>query len=261
MSDSVVEEILKVLTTVGEDNHDLFAAYSCGGVYTYELNPRKEFTLEHGYPPTGRFVGSVEVVDRLDNDLLFYRNSPYRNWLQVKPTLEILPAGGSHATVSPDGSIYVDGDGDVYMWTYPSADGKSTRYYKINDMWVYQDPVEVVIDSADEDIDPVEEVIDSTAKELSLPTPEYTGGSSSYYSVHITNPTTEGRPTYTAECNDIIEALGMNYAEGNAFKALWRRAAARTLGLTKKGYDDGLYDAEKVEFFGKRLVVQSKNAN
>ena len=100
------------------------------------------------------------------------------------------------------------------------------------------------------------EVVDKTP-----PTPEYTGGSSSYYSVNITNPTTEGRQPYTAECNDIIEALGMNYAEGNAFKALWRRAAARTLGLTKKGYDDGLYDAEKVEFFGKRLVVQSKNAN
>ena len=98
------------------------------------------------------------------------------------------------------------------------------------------------------------EVVDKTP-------PEYTGGSSSYYSVDITNPTTEGRQPYTAECNDIIEALGMNYAEGNAFKAIWRRAAARTLGLTKKGYDDGLYDAEKVEFFGKRLVVQSKNAD
>lgn len=86
---------------------------------------------------------------------------------------------------------------------------------------------------------------------------EYTGGSSSYYTVHVKNPTTEGRPAYDAECNDIIEALGMNYAEGNAFKGLWRRAAARK-GLRKKGYDNGLYDAEKVEFFGKRLVEQSK---
>ena len=86
---------------------------------------------------------------------------------------------------------------------------------------------------------------------------EYTGGSSSYYTIHIANPTTEGRPAYDAECNDIIEALGMNYAEGNAFKALWRRAAARK-GMRKKGYDNGLYDAEKVEFFGKRLIVQSK---
>ena len=89
------------------------------------------------------------------------------------------------------------------------------------------------------------------------PAEEYTGGSSSYYSVFIANPTTEGRPEYMAECNDIIEALGMNYAEGNAFKALWRRAAARNLGIRKKGYDNGLYDSEKVEFFGKRLIVQS----
>ena len=88
---------------------------------------------------------------------------------------------------------------------------------------------------------------------------EYTGGSSSYYTVHVKNPTTEGRPAYDAECNDIIEALGMNYAEGNSFKAIWRRAAARK-GMRKKGYDNGLYDAEKVEFFGKRLIEQSKES-
>lgn len=88
---------------------------------------------------------------------------------------------------------------------------------------------------------------------------EYTGGSSSYYTIHVKNPTTGGRPPYDAECNDIIEALGMNYAEGNAFKALWRRAAARK-GMRKKGYDNGLYDAEKVEFFGKRLIEQSKES-
>lgn len=88
--------------------------------------------------------------------------------------------------------------------------------------------------------------------------PMYTGGSVDYYSAEITNPTSGGNK-YTAECNDIIEALGMNYAEGNAFKALWRRAAHRTLGKHKKGHPaDGLYDAEKVEFFGARLVAQSK---
>jgi len=90
-------------------------------------------------------------------------------------------------------------------------------------------------------------------------TGEYTGGSVSYYSVHVANPTTPEREPYDAECNDIIEALGMNYAEGNAFKAIWRRAAARNLGKTKAGYRDGLYDAEKVEFFGRRLVVQAKH--
>lgn len=87
-------------------------------------------------------------------------------------------------------------------------------------------------------------------------TEEYTGGSVSYYRVRIDNPTSDDVDPYQAECNDIIEALGMNYAEGNAFKALWRRAAARNLGMAKKGYEDGLYDAEKVVFFGERLVVQ-----
>lgn len=89
---------------------------------------------------------------------------------------------------------------------------------------------------------------------------EYTGGSVSYYRVEIKDPTSSDLPPYIAECNDIIEALGMNYAEGNAFKALWRRAAAQNLGLSKKGYKDGVYDAEKVEFFGARLVKQSKRA-
>lgn len=87
------------------------------------------------------------------------------------------------------------------------------------------------------------------------PVPEYTGGSVGYYSIEVTNPTTEGRPPYIAECNDIIEALKLNYAEGNVIKAIWRRAAAE-LGKSKEGYKDGLYDAEKVEFFGHRLVVQ-----
>lgn len=84
---------------------------------------------------------------------------------------------------------------------------------------------------------------------------EYTGGSVSYYSVRVEKPTTHGRVPYMAECNDLIEALGMNYAEGNAFKALWRMCAARQ-GKAKKGYTDGLYDAEKVVFFGTRLVEQ-----
>lgn len=86
---------------------------------------------------------------------------------------------------------------------------------------------------------------------------EYTGGSVSYYKVTISFPTS-GSDAYTAECNDIIEALHMNYAEGNAFKAIWRRCASKALGLSKAGYRDGLYDAEKVEFFGKRMVEQEK---
>ena len=102
-------------------------------------------------------------------------------------------------------------------------------------------------------------VAKDTTKPLKSPVAEYNGGSSDYYQVEITSTTTEGRPAYIAECNDIIEALGMNFAEGNAFKALWRRAAQRTLGKRKAGAkDDGLYDAQKVEFFGARMVAQSK---
>lgn len=89
------------------------------------------------------------------------------------------------------------------------------------------------------------------------PAKEYTGKSVSYYQVEVTTPTTEGRPPYIAECNDIIEALGMNFAEGNAFKAIWRTCAARQ-GKSKQGYKDGVYDAEKVVFFGERMIVQAK---
>lgn len=84
---------------------------------------------------------------------------------------------------------------------------------------------------------------------------EYTGGSVSYYSVLVERPTTKGRTPYIAECNDIIEALNMNSAQGNIFKAVWRMCAARK-GLGKKGYTDGLYDAEKIVFFGEREVVR-----
>ncbi len=86
---------------------------------------------------------------------------------------------------------------------------------------------------------------------------EHTGGSSSYYSVVIENPTTEGRPQYYAECNDIIEALDMTYAEANVFKACWRKAAERTLGLKKAG-NNAVYDSEKMVFFSERTLVQEK---
>jgi hypothetical protein len=86
---------------------------------------------------------------------------------------------------------------------------------------------------------------------------EHTGGSSSYYRVHVTLPTTSTNDPYTAECNDIIEALGMNFAEGNAFKAIWRIAAARQ-GRKKKGNND-VYDSEKIVFFGERMLAQARS--
>jgi hypothetical protein len=87
-------------------------------------------------------------------------------------------------------------------------------------------------------------------------TEEHTGGSSSYYTVSVLNPTDKERQPYVAECNDVIEALGMTFAEGNAFKAIWRTAAAR-MGKKKKG-NNAVYDAEKVIFFGERMLAQAK---
>lgn len=86
-----------------------------------------------------------------------------------------------------------------------------------------------------------------------------TGGSNSYYVVQVITPTTPGVAPYEAECNDIIEALGMTFAEGNVFKALWRSCAARTLGKVKPGMDgDGVYDAEKMVFFSARVLSMRK---
>jgi hypothetical protein len=112
----------------------------------------------------------------------------------------------------------------------------------------------------DGEVESAEKPAEKPAEEQTKPVEaEYTGGSVSYYRVQIALPTTVGTEPYVAECNDVIEALDMNYAEGNAFKALWRRAAARK-GKAKRGYTDGLYDAEKVVFFGQRLVDREKGA-
>ena len=80
------------------------------------------------------------------------------------------------------------------------------------------------------------------------PTP--TGGSSPYYAVTVTRPF-EGQP-YRAECLDIIMALGMTFAEGEAFKAIWRKASARQ-GNGKVG-NSARYNAEKVAFMGQAMV-------
>lgn len=94
-------------------------------------------------------------------------------------------------------------------------------------------------------------------KAIPLESAQLTGGSSDYYQVHIANPTTPNlntTSTYVAECNDIIEALELNFAEGNILKAIWRRAALRQ-GRGKPGVTSGIYDAEKIKFFADRLLV------
>jgi hypothetical protein len=96
-----------------------------------------------------------------------------------------------------------------------------------------------------------------------------TGGNNDYYLVTVAKP--KRLAPYQAECEDIIEALQMTFAEGTVLKALWRSCAARTFGLTKPGADHnfGIYDAEKIAYYGERMVAartklrdakQAKNA-
>ena len=87
--------------------------------------------------------------------------------------------------------------------------------------------------------------------------PENSGAHAAYYELTIQRPKSGGA-AYKAECQDIIEALQMDFNEGNAFKALWRRAAGR-LGNVKKGNEDPLYDAQKIEFYGNRILAQEEN--
>ena len=84
---------------------------------------------------------------------------------------------------------------------------------------------------------------------------EHTGGSVNYYKVLVSNPTTLDQPYY-AEANDIIESLGLTFAEGNLLKAVWRIAADRN-GKKKKG-NNSVYDAEKLVFFAERILSREK---
>jgi hypothetical protein len=98
------------------------------------------------------------------------------------------------------------------------------------------------------------EKIAATLADTSGGNGEHTGGSVDYYKLRIEHPTHHNVP-YEVECNDIIKALEMDFAEGNVFKALWRTAAARQ-GKLKRGHD-AKYDAEKIVFFGQRLLARA----
>lgn len=81
------------------------------------------------------------------------------------------------------------------------------------------------------------------------------GGLNNYYVVTIKNPQRKEQEPYQAECEDIIQALGMTFDEGCAFKALWRNAAAR-MGNGKPG-NETLYDCEKLVHYSNRLLAKA----
>jgi hypothetical protein len=87
--------------------------------------------------------------------------------------------------------------------------------------------------------------------------PENNGHNGNYYSLRVERPMKVVQP-YTVECADVIENLRMDFNEGEAFKAIWRKAARR-LGNIKPGSDD-LYDAQKVAHYGARMEAMSNIA-
>jgi hypothetical protein len=89
------------------------------------------------------------------------------------------------------------------------------------------------------------------------PRMEFSGNDVNYYLLEIKDP--KRLAPYTAECEDIIEALGMTFAEGNVLKALWRSCNMRVHGHGKRGQDAaGAYDGDKIAYYGKRIQAQRK---
>ncbi len=80
------------------------------------------------------------------------------------------------------------------------------------------------------------------------------GGDSDYYLCHILHPK-RLKPSIV-ECEDIIYALQMTFAEGESFKATWRKAVARLNG--GKIGDSPIRNAQKVEHYGKGQILELK---
>lgn len=80
------------------------------------------------------------------------------------------------------------------------------------------------------------------------------GGDNDYWVASIDNP--KRLDPYSAECEDLIEYFQMTFAEGNAFKALWRKGMDR-VAKGKPG-DTPLRNAEKVAYYGARMVAMER---
>ncbi len=80
---------------------------------------------------------------------------------------------------------------------------------------------------------------------------ENSGLLSNYYLVQVNHPQRTAQPAYTAECEDISEALELTPDEFNIFKEIWRTANARK-GVKKAGNTE-LRAAEKLVHYSGRI--------
>ena len=91
-----------------------------------------------------------------------------------------------------------------------------------------------------------------------MPQGVLTGGRTNYYLVRVEHPQREDQPAYTAECEDIGEALKLTPDEMNIFKEIWRSANARQ-GNGKPDHK-ALYGAEKIVHYAGRILRRLKRA-
>ena len=83
-------------------------------------------------------------------------------------------------------------------------------------------------------------------------TTKLTGGKVNYYLAQVDHPQRSEQSAYQAECEDIIQALNMDFNEGCIFKAIWRSAAARQ--DNGKPNHKAEYDAEKMVHYSNRVL-------
>jgi hypothetical protein len=94
----------------------------------------------------------------------------------------------------------------------------------------------------------------SQGKEL-----ESSGGLVNYYLAEVKHPQRKEQPAYTAECEDIIDALGLTPDEANIFKEIWRTANERTHGKGKVG-NNPLRAAQKMVHYSGRILRKAQQA-
>lgn len=80
---------------------------------------------------------------------------------------------------------------------------------------------------------------------------ELCGGDNNYWLLAVEDP--KRLDPYVVEAEDLIEHLELNFAEATVLKSIWRLAKLRQ-GLGKPG-SSPLYEAEKVEYYGKRVLA------
>lgn len=84
--------------------------------------------------------------------------------------------------------------------------------------------------------------------------PEDSGSHCEYYHCPVDRPQNPNQKVpYIANCEDIIQALGLTFDEGCEFKSLWRRGRARQGFL--KAETTAVRDAAKAVHYAKRVLA------